>query len=106
MIVPRLRAGWPVAKLYDAVAGDWGGVNNRVAVLHARLEEVPIQPPTRARSERAKLDALMPVGSLPEHIPATVGQVESHAAKARAALRAGRSGPPPIAEVLAEQAAY
>jgi hypothetical protein len=106
MIVPRLRAGWPVAKLHETVAGDWGGANNRVAVLHARLEKVPMQPPERKQSERAKFDALMPVGSLPEHIPATAGQVERHAAKARAALRAGRSGPPPIAEVLAEQAAY
>lgn len=106
MIVPRLRAGWPVAKLHDTVAGDWAGVNNRVAALHARLEKVPLQPQTRTRSERAKVDQLMPLGSLPEHVPATVGQVESHAAKARAALRAGRSGPPPIAEVLAEQASY
>ena len=89
-----------------AVAGDWGGANNRVAVLHARLEKVPMQPPTRTRSECAKLDALMPVGSLPEHVPATAGQVENHAAKARAVLRAGRSGPPPTAEVLAERAAY
>ena len=104
--MPRLRAGWPVAKLHDTVAGDWGGVNNRVAVLHARLENVPLQPPTRTRSERTKPDQLMPVGTLSGHVPATAGQVESHAAKARAALRAGRSGPPPIAEVLAEQAAY
>lgn len=102
MIVPRLRAGWPVANLHDAVGGDWGGVNNRVAVLHKRLEKVPMQPPTRSRSERSNLDHLMPIGHLPDHVPATAGQVESHAAKARAALRSGRSGPRPIAEVLAE----
>lgn len=106
MIVPRLRAGWPVAKLHDTVAGDWGGVNNRIAVLHGRLEKVPMQPPTGKRSEHARLDNPTPLGSLPEHVPATAGQVENHAAKARAALRVGRSGPPPIAEVLAEQAGY
>ncbi|MBS2963816.1 helix-turn-helix domain-containing protein [Actinocrinis puniceicyclus] len=73
MIVPRLRAGWPVAQLRDTVSGDWGGVNNRVAVLHARLEKMSMQPPTRTRSERPDLDHLMPIGHLPDHVPATTG---------------------------------